>query len=101
VPSFRDRVPIIVDEVTTLCGPSELIDVIVTERGIAINPRRTDLLKRVAKSSLPVRSLKDIQREVYAICSAPAKPHVDRDNVIAVVKWVDGTLLDSVYQIEK
>lgn len=102
VPSFRDRVPIIVDEITTLCGPSELIDVIVTERGIAINPRRTDLLKRVAKSSLPIRSLKDIQREVYAICGGPpAKPHVDRDKVIAVVKWVDGTVLDSVYQIEK
>ena len=102
VPSFRDRVPIIVDEVTTLCGPSELIDVVVTERGIAINPRRTDLLKRVAKSSLPIRSVKDIQREVYAVCGgAPAKLRVDRDNIIAVVKWVDGTLLDSVYQIEE
>ncbi len=101
VPTFRDRIPIIVDEVTTLCGPSELIDVIITERGIAINPRRTDLLKRVVKSSLPIRSLKDIQREVYDICGgSPAKPHVDRDNVIAVVKWVDGTVLDSVYQVK-
>jgi citrate lyase subunit alpha/citrate CoA-transferase len=43
VPSFRDRIPVIVDEVTTLVGPAELIDVIVTERGIAINPRRPDL----------------------------------------------------------
>ncbi len=100
VPSFRDRFPIIVDEVTTLCGPSELIDVIVTERGIAINPRRTDLLKRATKSSLPFRTLKDIQREVSDICGGPpAKPRIDRNNVIAVVKWVDGTLLDSVYQI--
>lgn len=100
VPSFRDRVPIVVDEVTTLCGPSELIDVIVTERGIAINPRRKDLLKRVAKSSLPIRSLKDIQREVHAICGGPPdKPRVDRGKVIAVVKWVDGTLLDSIYQV--
>jgi citrate lyase alpha subunit len=37
VPSFRDRIPVIVDEVTTLTGPGELVDVIVTERGIAIN----------------------------------------------------------------
>ncbi len=44
VPSFRDRIPVIVDEVTTLTGPGELIDVVVTERGIAINPRRGDLL---------------------------------------------------------
>ena len=36
IPSFRDRIPVIVDEVTTLCGPGELIDVIITERGIAI-----------------------------------------------------------------
>ncbi|MGD9253829.1 MAG: citrate lyase subunit alpha, partial [Holophagae bacterium] len=36
VPSFRDRIPVIVDEVTTLCGPGELIDVVVTERGVAV-----------------------------------------------------------------
>ena len=29
VPLFRDRVPVIRDRVTTLCGPGELIDVIV------------------------------------------------------------------------
>ena len=38
VPLFRDRIPVLVDKVTTLCGPGEMIDVIVTERGIAINP---------------------------------------------------------------
>ncbi len=51
VPSFRDRIPVIVDEVTTLTGPGELIDVVVTERGIAINPRRQDLLDAVKGSS--------------------------------------------------
>ncbi|MBM3324901.1 MAG: citrate lyase subunit alpha, partial [Calditrichaeota bacterium] len=44
IPSFRDRIPVIVERVTTLCGPGELIDVIITERGIAINPRRHDLM---------------------------------------------------------
>jgi len=44
VPAVRDRIPVLVDEVTTLTGPGELIDVVVTERGIAINPRRADLL---------------------------------------------------------
>ncbi len=47
LPSFRDRIPVIVDEVTTMTGPGEMIDVVVTERGIAINPRRTDLLDAV------------------------------------------------------
>ena len=44
LPSFRNRIPVIVDEVTTVTGPGELIDVVITERGIAINPRRQDLL---------------------------------------------------------
>jgi len=100
VPSFRDRIPVIVDEVTTLCGPSELIDVVVTERGIAVNPRRKDLLSQVRKSSLPIRSLRDIQKEVYDICGGPPeKPRFENRKVVGIVKWVDGTVLDTVYQI--
>ena len=64
VPSFRDRIPVIVDEVTTLCGPGELIDVVVTERGIAINPRRQDLIDAVKGSKLPIRPLQEIKAEV-------------------------------------
>ena len=99
VPSFRDRIPVIVDEVTTLTGPGELIDVIVTERGIAINPRRQDLLDAVKGSKLPIRPIQDIQREVFQICSgAPQKPKLT-DNPVAVVKWVDGTVIDTVWQV--
>ena len=102
VPSFRDRIPVIVDEVTTLCGPGELIDVIVTERGIAINPKRKDLLSAVKNSSLPIRSIKEIQKEVNEICGgAPVKPELNKEKVIAVVKWVDGTVLDSVFEVIK
>jgi citrate lyase subunit alpha/citrate CoA-transferase len=51
-------------------------------------------------SSLPIKSIKQIRDEVYEICGgAPAKPKVNKNKVIAVVKWVDGTLLDSVFQI--
>lgn len=102
IPSFRDRIPVIVDEVTTLCGPGELIDVIITERGIAINPKRKDLLKAVKNSNLPIRSIKDIYDEVNNLCGGkPAKPKVNKNKVIAAIKWVDGTILDSVYQVEK
>lgn len=100
IPSFRDRIPIIVDEVTTLCGPGELIDVVVTERGMAVNPRRKDLLKALAKTSLPLRPLAEIQKEVYALCGgAPATPRLKKNRPVAVVEWVDGTLLDAICQI--
>ncbi|MDP1675442.1 MAG: citrate lyase subunit alpha [Bacteroidota bacterium] len=98
IPSFRDRVPIIVDNVTTLCGPGEMIDVVITERGIAINPLRQDLIKKLSNSKLPIRKIKDIQQEVYELCGGkPQQPKLAKDKVAAVVQWVDGTLLDTVF----
>jgi len=102
LPSFRDRIPVIVDEVTTLVGPGELIDVVITERGIAINPKRKDLLKAVKGSGLPIKPIEELFNEVNAICGGkPDKPKLNRENVVAVIKWVDGTLIDSVYQVAK
>ncbi|HTD29502.1 MAG TPA: citrate lyase subunit alpha, partial [Xanthomonadaceae bacterium] len=99
VPSFRDRIPVIVDEVTTVTGPGELIDVIATERGIAINPKRQDLLDAVKGKGLPIRPIEEIKAEVENICGGkPAKPRL-LDNPVAVVKWVDGTVLDTVWQV--
>ena len=98
IPLFRDRMPVIRDEVTTVCGPGELIDVIVTERGIAINPLRTDLIEKMKDSSLPVRTIHELKAEAEKICGVPDKPKFT-DEIVAVVKWVDGTVLDSIRRI--
>ncbi len=100
IPLFRDRIPVVVDEVTTLCGPGELIDVIVTERGIAINPLRTDLLEKLEGSDLPVKTITELKDEAEKICGKPEKAHFD-DQIIAVVKWVDGTVLDVVRRVKE
>jgi citrate lyase subunit alpha/citrate CoA-transferase len=100
IPSFRDRIPVIVDKVTTLCGPGELIDVIVTERGIAINPLRADLMEKMRGSSLPIVDIRELQAEVEDICGGKPEPPKTTDKVVAVIKWVDGTVLDSVRQVE-
>jgi citrate lyase subunit alpha/citrate CoA-transferase len=100
IPAFRDRIPVIVDEVTTLTGPGELIDVVVTERGIAINPHRADLLEAVSGSDLPIRPLEEIKAEVRRIVGGrPEMPRLT-DRPVAVIKWVDGTVLDTVWQVE-
>jgi len=100
VPSFRDRIPVIVDEVTTITGPGELIDVVATERGIAINPRRKDLLDALADSSLPIRPIEEIQAEVEDIVGGkPQKPELI-DEPVAIIKWVDGTVIDTVYRVQ-
>ena len=100
VPLFRDRIPVIRDEVTTICGPGELIDVIVTERGIAINPNRTDLLDAVKGSGLPVKTIQQLKNEAERMCGKPQNP-VLGDKVVAAIKWVDGTVIDVVRQVKE
>jgi citrate lyase subunit alpha/citrate CoA-transferase len=99
VPTFRDRVPIIRERVTTLCGPGELIDAVVTERGIAINPRRTDLLAALRGSRLPLRTIRELKAEAEAICGGAPEPLRCGERVVGAVSWVDGTLIDCVRQI--
>jgi len=101
IPAVRDRIPVLVDEVTTLTGPGELIDVVVTERGIAINPLRKDLLEAVKDSDLPIRTFQEIKEEVEGIIGGKPEAPKLGEKAVAVIKWVDGTVLDTVWQIEE
>ncbi|HPK84514.1 MAG TPA: citrate lyase subunit alpha [Bacteroidales bacterium] len=100
VPLFRDRIPVIVDRVTTLCGPGELIDVIITERGIAINPRRQDLIDAVRGKGLPLVTIEELKDIAEKICGKPEKADFD-DRVVAAIKWVDGTVIDAVRKVKR
>ncbi len=101
IPSVRDRIPVIVDRVTTLCGPGELIDVVVTERGIAINPGRKDLLNAVKGSGLPIRRIEEIKTEVEELCGGKPAPPGLGEKIVAAIKWVDGTVIDCVRQVTR
>ncbi|MCK4653732.1 MAG: citrate lyase subunit alpha [Candidatus Cloacimonetes bacterium] len=100
IPLFRDRIPVIKDEVTTICGPGELIDIIVTERGIAINPLRKDLIDKMKDSKLPIKPIQQLKDEAERICGKP-KPAEFEDKIIAAIKWVDGTVIDVVRQVKE
>ena len=100
IPLFRDRIPVIKDEVTTICGPGELIDIIVTERGIAINPRRTDLIEKMKNSKLPIKTIYELKEEAERICGKPKAAEFE-DKIIAAIKWVDGTVIDVVRKVKE
>ncbi|RMH01549.1 MAG: citrate lyase subunit alpha [Planctomycetota bacterium] len=99
VPSVRDRIPVIVDRVTTLVGPGELIDVVATERGLCINPRRTDLIEAARGSRVPVLDIHDLKKRLDALCGGPpAAPRLGEE-FVAAIQWVDGTTLDGVRRV--
>ncbi len=98
IPTLRGRLPVIVDRVTTVTTPGEVVDVIVTERGIAVNPAREDLRERFLAAGLPVRDLAQIKNEADRLTRPPRRP-VFGDEVIALIEWRDGTVIDAVRKV--
>ncbi len=99
VPSVRNRIPVILDRVTTMVGPGSLIDVVATEHGLCINPARRDLLEAVRGSKVPILDIHDLKKRLDALCGGPpAKPRLGEE-FIAAIQWVDGTTLDGVRRV--
>ena len=60
-PLMRARIPIIVDKVTTVCTPGEAVDVICTDYGIVVNPRRKDLIENLTKAGVELKTIEEMK----------------------------------------
>ncbi|HEY4544102.1 MAG TPA: citrate lyase subunit alpha [Tissierellaceae bacterium] len=98
-PLIRGRIPIIVDEVTTVVTPGETIDVVVTDYGIAVNPRREDLLERFKKANLPLVSIEELKDKAEKITGKPDKVEFE-DEIVGVVEYRDGSIIDVMYKVK-
>jgi len=96
-PSYRGRLPIVVEKVSTVVTPGETVDVLVTERGICVNPKKPELEEKLKAARLNVRSIQDLQQEVAQITGEP-KPVKFSDKVVALIEYRDGTIIDVIRQ---
>ncbi|MEG1774682.1 MAG: citrate lyase subunit alpha, partial [Oscillospiraceae bacterium] len=62
-PLTRGRMATICEKVVTVTTPGESIDVVVTDYGIAVNPRRPDLIEALAKTKLPLMSIEQLKEK--------------------------------------
>lgn len=99
-PLLRGRIPCVVDEVTTLITPGSTVDVIVTEYGIAVNPRRPELAERLKEAGLNVVDIKSLRDKALKIIGTPAKLPFG-DKVVGVVMNRDGSVMDVIKNIEE
>ncbi|NIP36937.1 MAG: citrate lyase subunit alpha [Thermoplasmata archaeon] len=99
-PIARKDNPIIRKRVTTVSTPGEAVDAVVTDAGIAVNPANRWLVKQLEGTDLPLRSIDDLEQ---ASCDAatcpPLEPNLDEEDVVAVIEYRDGTILDVVYRL--
>ena len=95
---IKSRLPIIKKEVTTITTPGQDIDVLVTERGIAINPLRKDLLAKLTNSKLPITTIDKLYELAHSITGVPATL-AKSDEVVGLVQYRDGTIIDCLYKV--
>ena len=99
-PMFRARLPIVTDHVTCVSTPGKDIDVLVTQGGIAVNPKNEELTYRLKHAGLPVIDIHDLKAKAESITGAPAKlPKGDR--VVAQVIGRNGNLQDEIYNVKE
>ena len=97
-PMFRARLPIVTDHVTCISTPGESVDVLVTQGGIAVNPRQAELKQRLLDARLPVIDIHELKEKTEAITGKP-RPIVTGDRVVAKVLGREGNLQDVIRNI--
>ncbi len=103
VPIVRGRTPSVVKKVFTACIPGETIAIVVTEAGIALNPRHRHyehLHSHLRKSGLKLVQIEDLQRIAENLLGIP-KAIECTDKVVCLVEYRDGTIIDVIKQINK
>lgn len=98
LPLVRKNFPVIRESVHTIVTPGDTVDVIVTDRGVAINPLRKDLIYNLKDSGLPIMLIEDLQRLAYEITGTP-DPTPAGGEIVGLVEYRDGTIIDVIRKI--
>ena len=99
-PMFRARLPIVTDHVKCISTPGKDIDVLVTQGGIAVNPRNAELKQRLEQAGLPIIDIRALKEKTEAITGKPQSlPKGDR--VVAKVIARTGEVQDYIYNVRE
>ena len=97
-PMFRARMPIVTDQVTCISTPGKDIDVLVTQGGIAVNPKNAELMLRLKDAGLPVIDIHELKEKTERITGKPNRAKFG-DRAVAEVIYRDGSHLDTIYNV--
>ncbi|MEF9938722.1 MAG: citrate lyase subunit alpha [Clostridium sp.] len=98
-PLLQGRIPAVCTDVTTVTTPGETVDVVITDYGIAINPRRQDLIECMKEVKLPFCTIEELRDKAYAMVGKPEPVQFD-DRVVGIIEGRDGTIMDVVRKIK-
>ncbi len=94
-PLFRARLPIVTDHVRCISTPGRDIDVLVTQRGIAVNPNRPELAAHLKDAGLNIVDIHELKEIAEKITGKP-ETQTGHGRVVGRVIYRDGTQIDEI-----
>lgn len=95
---FSSRLPVIKNRVDVIATPGTTIDVLVTERGIAVNPLRQDLIEKFKENGLNVMTIQELKAIADNFMGEP-KEIKKKDRIIGYSEYRDGSILDEIHEV--
>jgi citrate lyase subunit alpha/citrate CoA-transferase len=98
-PLVRSRIPTVVRRVGTVVTPGESVDVLVTDQGIAVNPKRPEIDKRLRDADLQVMTIEELHERAIMLTGEP-EPLEFTERIVGVVRYRDGGVIDVIRQVK-
>ena len=98
-PLVRSRIPTVVRRVTTVLTPGESVDVLVTDHGIAVNPKRPEVAQRLRDAGVMVMTIEELRERAVTLTGEP-EPLEFTERIVGVVRYRDGSVIDVVRQVK-
>lgn len=97
-PLSRARLPIVTDRVNCISTPGSTIDVLVTQKGVAVNPKDEELRLRLKDAGVKLVDIHELKAMAERTSGVPAAPAMG-ERIVADVIYRDGTVIDHIREV--
>ncbi len=98
-PLMRGRMPSVRSRVNTIVTPGETVDVVVTDQGVAVNPRRPEVAERLSRAHFKITPIEELARRAERITGKP-EPLPFGDKIVGLCTYRDGSVIDVVRELK-
>ncbi|NVC92330.1 citrate lyase subunit alpha, partial [Vibrio natriegens] len=99
-PLVRGRIPTVVNRVLNTVTPGESVDVLVTDHGVAVNPRRTDVREQLESKGIEVVDIETLCQRAMTLTGEPALIEFD-EQIVGYVRYRDGSVIDVIRRVKQ
>jgi citrate lyase subunit alpha/citrate CoA-transferase len=94
-PGVRGRLPLVLDRVGTIITPGTDVACVITDLGVAWNPRYSDLAPSSGEAGVDIMEIGELRARIERLTGRP-EPLPKGDLIVGEVEYRDGSIIDVI-----